>query len=199
MGKHGGFCLSSAVNSMALLSKSGNGHFDVLISHEDTILCNEGDSYKSHPEMKPMRTRSEKEKEHWMMHWSFCKIGNCPAHYDMPTFGRQMSADEYYGQDGELVWEKRTPTRPRQDIKLHQSELDVKLGQKALADKSSARSNLKMSDAVSQGKGGPEPKGGLAPPERPRIINKLRYMPANPQGLGITSQLKKKMDMKVAP
>ena len=172
MGKHGGFCLSSAVNSMVLPSKSGNGRFDVLISHEDTVLCNEGDLYKSHPEVKSMRMRSEKEKEHRMMHWSFCKIGNCPAHYDMLTFGRQMSADKYYGQDGEPVWEKRTPARPRQDVKLHQSELDVKLGQKALADKSSARSNLKMSDAISQGKGGPEPKEGLAPSERPHTTNK---------------------------
>src|SRR6266849_1516907 len=195
MGECGGFCLSSAVNSMVLPSKSGNGQFDVLISHEDTILCNEGDSYKSHPEVKPMRTRSEKEKEHWMMHWSFCKIGNCPAHYDMPTFGRQMSADEYYSQDGEPVWEKRTPARPRQDVKLHQSELDVKLGQKALADKSGARSNLKTSDAVSQGKGGPEPKEGLAPSERPRITNKSRYMPVDPKGLGTASQSKKQTDM----
>src|SRR5712692_5212998 len=174
MGKHRGFCLSSAVNDMVLLSKSGNGHFDVLISHEDTVLCNEGDLYKSHPEVKPMKTRSEKEKEHWMMHWSFCKIRNCPTHYDMPTFGRQMSADEYYGQDGEPVWEKQTPAHPQQDIKLHMSKLDVKLGQKALADKSSARSNLKTSDAISQGKGGPEPKEGLAPSERPCTINKSR-------------------------
>src|SRR6266852_1802978 len=79
------------------------------------------------------------------------------------------------------------------------SELDVKLGQKALADKSSVRSNLKASDALPQGRKSPEPKGGLAPPERPCIINKLRYMPANLQGLGIASQLKKQMDMKVAP
>ncbi len=195
MGKHGGFCLGSAVNTMVLPSKSGNGRFNVLISHEDTVLCNEEDSYKSHPEVKPMRTRSEKEKEHRMMHWSFCKIGNCPAHYDMPTFGRQMSAEEYYGQDGEPVWEKRTPARPRQDVKLHQSELDVKLGQKALADKSGARSNLKTSDAVSQGKGGPEPKEGLAPSERPRITNKSRYMPVDPKGLGTASQSKKQTDM----
>src|SRR6266852_4785144 len=79
------------------------------------------------------------------------------------------------------------------------SELDVKLGQKALADKSSVRSNLKMSDVFPQGRKSPEPKGGLAPPERPRIINKLRYMPADPQGLGIASQLKKQTDTKVAP
>src|SRR6266852_4788214 len=84
MGEHRGFCLGSAVNNMVLLSKSGNGQFDVLILHEDTILCNEGDLYKSHPEVKPMRTRSEKEKEHRMMHWSFCKIGNCPC-YDRVT------------------------------------------------------------------------------------------------------------------
>src|SRR6266849_11207144 len=160
MGKHGGFCLGSAVNTMVLLSKSGNGRFDVLISHEDTVICNEGDLYKSHPEVKPMRTRSEKEKEHWMMHWSFCKIGNCPAHYNMLTFGRQMSADEYYGQDGEPVWEKRTPVCPKQDVKLHMSELDVKLGQKALADKSSAGSNLKTSDALPQGRKSPKPRGG---------------------------------------
>src|SRR5713101_725959 len=198
MGKHGGFCLGSAVNTMVLPSKSGNGRFDVLISHEDTILCNEGDSYKSHPEVKPMRTRSEKEKEHQMMHWSFCKIRNCPTHYDMPTFGRQMSADKYYGQDGEPVWEKQTPAHPRQDVKLHKSKLDVKLGQKALADKSGARSNLKMSDAISQGKGGPEPKEGPAPSERPRTTNKPRYMPVNPKGLEIASQLKKQTD-KVAP
>src|SRR6266852_1591309 len=143
MGKHRGFCLGSAVNTMVLPSK----------------------------------------------------FGNCPTHYDMPTFGRQMSADKYYGQDGEPVWEKRTPARPRQDVKLHQSELDVKLGQRALADKSGVRSNLKTSDAVSQGKGGPEPKEGLAPSERPRTTNKLRYMPVNPKGLGTASQLKKQMDM----
>src|SRR6266849_4742365 len=133
-----------------------------------------------------------------MMHWSFCKIRNCPAHYDMPTFGRQMSADEYYGQDGEPVWEKRTPAHPKQDIKLHMSKLDVKLGQKALADKSSARSNLKTSDAILQGKGGPEPKEGLAPSERPHTTNKPRYMPVDLKGLGIASQLKKQTD-KVAP
>src|SRR5713101_7492758 len=118
MWKHGRFCLSSAVNTMVLLSKSGNSRFNVLISHEDTILCNEGDLYKHHPEVKPMRTRSKKEKEHQMMHWSFCKIGNCPARYDMPTFGRQMSADEYYGRDGELVWEKQALGHPQQDVKL---------------------------------------------------------------------------------
>src|SRR5713101_7230961 len=134
-----------------------------------------------------------------MIHWSFCKIRNCPTHYNMLTFGRQMSADKYYGQDGELVWEKRTPACPKQDTKLHMSELDVKLGQKALVDKSSARSNLKTSDALPQGRKSPEPRGGLAPPERPHIINKPRYMPADLQGLGITSQLKKQMDTKVAP
>src|SRR5712692_10201876 len=158
MGEHRGFCLGSAVNTMVLPSKSGNGRFDVLISHEDTILCNEGDSYKSHPEVKPMKTRSEKEKEHQMMHWSFCKIGNCPTHYDTLTFRRQMSADEYHGQDGEPVWEKQTPACPKQDAKLHMFKLDVKLGQKALADKSSARSNLKTSDALPQGRKSPEPK-----------------------------------------
>src|SRR6266852_1942833 len=103
----------------------------------------------------------------------------------MLTFRRQMSADKYYSQDGELVWEKRTPAHPKQDAKLHMSELDVKLGQKALADKSGARSNLKTSDAVSQGRKSPEPKEGLAPSERPRTINKPRYMPADLKGLGI--------------
>ena len=68
MGEHGGFCLSSAVNDMALLSKSENSHFDVLILHGDTVLCNEGNSYKSHPEVKPMKTRFKKEKGHQMMH-----------------------------------------------------------------------------------------------------------------------------------
>src|SRR5713101_6889078 len=126
-----------------------------------------------------------------MMHWSFCKIGNCPTHYDMPTFGRQMSADEYYGQDGEPVWEKRTPACPRQDVKLHKSKLDVKLGQKALADKSGVRSNLKTSDAISQGKGGPMPKEGLAPSERPRTTNKPRYMPVDLKALQIASHFNK--------
>src|SRR5713101_3667903 len=125
MGKHGGFCLSSAVNDMVLLSKSGNGRFDVLISHEDMVLCNEGDLYKSYLDVKSMKTRSKKEKEHWMMHWSFCKIGNCPAHYDMLTFRKQMSADKYYGQDGELVWEKQTPAHPKQDIKLPEKSQNV--------------------------------------------------------------------------
>jgi hypothetical protein len=48
---------------MVLPSKTGTGRFDVLISREDTDLCNE-DDFTSQPVVKPMKTRSEKEKIH---------------------------------------------------------------------------------------------------------------------------------------
>jgi hypothetical protein len=95
MGKSRGFSPSSAVNNMVLLSKTGTGQFDVLILREDTDLCNE-DEFESQPVVKSMETRSEKERKHQLEHWSFCRINNCLVHYDMLTFGKQVSMDKYY-------------------------------------------------------------------------------------------------------
>jgi hypothetical protein len=63
VGKRGGFSPGSAVNNMVLLSKTGTGQFNVLISQEDTDLCNE-EIVMDQPAVKPMETRAEKEKKH---------------------------------------------------------------------------------------------------------------------------------------
>jgi hypothetical protein len=49
------------VNNMVLPSKTGTGQFDVLISQEDTNLCNE-EIVMDQPVMKPMETRAEKRR-----------------------------------------------------------------------------------------------------------------------------------------
>jgi hypothetical protein len=63
VGKCRGFSLSSAVNNMVLLSKTGTGQFNVLILQEDTDLCNE-EIIMDQPVVKPMEMRAEKEKKH---------------------------------------------------------------------------------------------------------------------------------------
>jgi hypothetical protein len=63
VGKCRGFSLSSVVNNMVLLSKTGTGQFNVLILQEDTDLCNE-EIIMDQPVVKPMETRAEKEKKH---------------------------------------------------------------------------------------------------------------------------------------
>jgi hypothetical protein len=48
---------------MVLPSKTGTGQFNVLISQEDTDLCNE-EIVMDQPAVKPMEMRTEKEKKH---------------------------------------------------------------------------------------------------------------------------------------
>jgi hypothetical protein len=109
------------VNNMVLPSKTVTGQFNVLISQEDTNLCNE-EIVMGQPVVKPMEMRAEKEKEHQLEHWSFCWINNCLAHYDMPTFGRQVSVNEYY-------WVKDDSKKqgPQHNLKLPEKSQNVQV------------------------------------------------------------------------
>jgi len=115
------------VKDTVLLRKTGleTGCYNVLISQRDTDLCNENNGCATKPVEKPVQNRKDKEHRHRMMHWSFCRINNCPAHYDMPTHGKQMSADAYYGSDGEPVWDEK-PRGPQHDLKLPEEDQRVR-------------------------------------------------------------------------
>jgi hypothetical protein len=165
---------------MVLPSKTGTGQFNVLISQEGTDLCNK-EIVMDQPAVKPMETRAEKEKKHQLEHWSFCQINNCLAHYDMPTFGRHVSTDEYYQVSNDLKKQG-----PQHDHKRPEG----KKGQNMQANNRTPRgvwvnsgTERGQPDSQSQGWGsGPAPKEGQAPSQRPCKDAKSRYMPAAPKG-----------------
>jgi hypothetical protein len=165
---------------MVLPSKSGAGRFNVLISQKDTDLCNK-EIVKDQPVMKPMKTRAEKERKHRLEHWSFCRINNCLAHHDVPTFGRQVSVDEYY-----RVTDNSKKRGPQHDHKRPEG----KKSQNVQANNCTSRgvwvnsgTERGQPDSQSWEWGScPAPKEGQAPSQRPCIDAKSRYMPATPKG-----------------
>jgi hypothetical protein len=193
MGKNGGFSPSSAVNSMVLPSKSGTGQFDVLILQEETDLCNK-EIVMDQPVVKPMETRAVKEKKHQLEHWSFCRINNCPAHYNMPTFGRHMSADEYYQVSDDSKKQGPQHDHKRPEGKKSQNVQANNRTSRGVWVNSSTERGQPDSQSWEWGSG-PMPKEGQTPSQRPHVDAKSRYMPAAPKGPSKESQSKKSEDM----
>jgi hypothetical protein len=178
---------------MVLLSKTGTGQFNVLILQEDTDLCNE-EIVMDQPAVKPMEMRAEKEKKHWLEHWSLCWINNCLAHYNMLTFGRHVSADEYYQVSNNSKKEGPQHDLKRPEGKKSQNmQVNNRTHRGVWVNSSTERG---QPDSQSQeGGSSPTPKEGQAPSQRPHVDAKSRYMPAAPKGPSKESRSKKSEDM----